>query len=60
MWTADFNDVMQCDKPSMSLEDMKAMKIMESSLVHEDGHYVMGLPWRDDALWTQPAICCIR
>ncbi|KAH3748814.1 hypothetical protein DPMN_183269 [Dreissena polymorpha] len=23
---------------------------MESSLVHEDGFYMMGLPWRDDAV----------
>ncbi|KAH3792396.1 hypothetical protein DPMN_145892 [Dreissena polymorpha] len=30
MWPANFNDVIHCDKPSMSLEDMKAIQIMES------------------------------
>ena len=34
---------MHCDKPSMSIEDKKALQIMESSLVHENGHYEMGL-----------------
>ena len=48
MWTSDFNDASHCDKESMSVEDRRALKIMESTLTHTDGHYQMGLPWRDD------------
>jgi len=48
LWTTDFSDVMHCDKPSMSIEDKKALKTMESSLVRENRHYQMGLPWRED------------
>lgn len=35
-------------KRSMSVEEMRAMKIMESSVTHEDGRYKLGLPWRDE------------
>ncbi|XP_060592844.1 uncharacterized protein LOC132747468 [Ruditapes philippinarum] len=48
MWTSDFNDVKFCDKESMSIEDKRALDIMESSLSYVDGHYKMGLPWRAD------------
>ncbi|XP_060580217.1 uncharacterized protein LOC132737005 [Ruditapes philippinarum] len=46
LWTADFNDKSQV-KSCMSVEDKNAMKSMESTLTREDGHYKLGLPWRD-------------
>ncbi|XP_060607783.1 uncharacterized protein LOC132759922 [Ruditapes philippinarum] len=47
LWTADFNDKSQQVKSCMSVEDKNAMKSMESTLTREDGHYKIGLPWRD-------------
>ncbi|XP_060567693.1 uncharacterized protein LOC132726393 [Ruditapes philippinarum] len=47
MWNTDFKDRLN-EKNSMSLEDKSAMKIMESSLIHKDGHYMMGLPWKNE------------
>ncbi|XP_060584000.1 uncharacterized protein LOC132740165 [Ruditapes philippinarum] len=46
LWTTDFNDKSQV-KSCMSVEDKSAMKFMESTLTREDGHYKLGLPWRD-------------
>ena len=46
LWTTDFNDKSQV-KSCMSVEDKNAMKSMESTLTREDGHYKLGLPWRD-------------
>ncbi|CAC5408414.1 unnamed protein product [Mytilus coruscus] len=37
----------QEDKNGLSIEDKEAMKMMESSITQEDGHYKLGLPWRD-------------
>ena len=48
MWTSDFNDMLHCDKESMSVEDRRALGIMEATLSHVGGHYKMGLPWRED------------
>lgn len=48
LWNSDFNDVLQCEKESMSVEDKRALRVMESTLSHVDGHYEMGLPWRAD------------
>ena len=31
----------------MSIEDKRAMTIMESSITLENGHYKLALPWRD-------------
>ncbi|CAG2222474.1 unnamed protein product [Mytilus edulis] len=47
MWTTDFNDNKSDDKNLMSVEDKQALDIMESSITYEDGHYKLGLPWRD-------------
>ena len=47
MYEADFSE-----KPgavdSASIEDHLALKTMESSLTVIDGHYQLGLPWRDE------------
>ncbi|CAG2219961.1 unnamed protein product [Mytilus edulis] len=47
MWTSDFDDRAREDKNGLSIEDKEAMKMMESSITQEDGHYKLGLPWRD-------------
>jgi len=39
----------------MSLEDRRALKTMEGSMQHENGHYTIKLPWRDKESWpSQP------
>jgi hypothetical protein len=49
MWTTDFADVIHSQNVAMSVEDKRALTIMESTLIHKsDGHYTMGLPWRDE------------
>ena len=48
MWTSDFDDRNRDETKSMSIEDKRAMQIMESSIVFENGHYRLGLPWRDE------------
>ena len=48
MWTTDFDDRNRDDTKSMSVEDKCAMKTMETSVTFENGHYQLGLPWRDE------------
>lgn len=47
MWTTDFCDKSRDSEQAMSVEDRRALQIMESSITHKDGHYKLGLPWRD-------------
>ncbi|CAG2227643.1 unnamed protein product [Mytilus edulis] len=47
MWTSDFDDRAREDKNGLSIEDKEAMKMMESSITQENGHFKLGLPWRD-------------
>ncbi|CAG2231065.1 unnamed protein product [Mytilus edulis] len=47
MWTSDFDDRAREDKNGLSIEDKEAMKMMGSSITQEDGHFKLGLPWRD-------------
>ena len=47
LWKTDFQDQVHDGKTGMSQEDCQAMRIMVRSLTIEDGHYKMGLPWRD-------------
>ena len=49
MWTTDFDYRNRDDSKSMSVEDKCAMKTMESSVTFENGHYQLGLPWRDES-----------
>ena len=49
MWTTDFDDRNKDDSKSMSVEDKCAMKTMETSVTFENGHYQLGLPWRDES-----------
>ena len=48
LWTTDFQDKAVMEKTCMSVEDRRAMEKMESSVTFEDGHYKLGLPWRED------------
>ncbi|CAG2222126.1 unnamed protein product [Mytilus edulis] len=48
LWTTDFLDQPSMEKVCMSLEDKRALKTMESTIAYEDGHYKLGLPWRDE------------
>ena len=48
MWTTEFDDKTRTDTKSVSVEDRLAMKIMESSFTHENEHYKLGLPWREE------------
>ena len=49
MWTTDFDEKGRNESEAMSVEDKRALKIMESSITHEDGHYKIALPWPDEA-----------
>ena len=49
MWTTDLDEKRQNKSEAMSVEDKRALKIMESSISHEDSHYKITLPWRDEA-----------
>lgn len=48
LWTSDFNDLLHLEKDSLSVEDKRALAVMESTLTRENGHYKLGLPWRHD------------
>jgi hypothetical protein len=43
----EFNDVTYESKASMSQNDKKALNIMEQSAKLVDGHYEIGLPWKN-------------
>jgi len=42
----EFNDLLLNNKREMSLDDKRALEIMESSAVLKEGHYKIALPWR--------------
>ena len=43
----EFQDVNYDSKPSMSQNDKRALNVMENSARIVDGHYEIGLPWRN-------------
>lgn len=47
MFTAEFNDPAVDANATMSLNDKKALLLMESTVKLVDGHYQLGLPWKD-------------
>ena len=47
MFEMDFSEKTYGQSLSMSLEDKKALSIMEESLKVVDGHYQLDLPFRD-------------
>ena len=47
-WKMESAGVAPETKRGMSVEDQRALKKIEDSCVFEDGHYVIGLPWKQD------------
>ena len=45
-WKTDFVDLTSSSKVSMSVEDVRALRIMEESSKKVAGHYQIALPWR--------------
>ncbi|KAK3752078.1 hypothetical protein QZH41_005573 [Actinostola sp. cb2023] len=45
-WKSDFGDSLLSYKPCMSIEDSKALAIMEKSVKKVEGHYQVALPWK--------------
>ena len=45
-WKTDFVDLISSSKVSMSVEDERALRIMEESSKKVSGHYQIALPWR--------------
>jgi hypothetical protein len=48
MFQMDFSESSYSESPSMSLEDKRAVSIMEESLDVVNGHYQLDLPFRDE------------
>ena len=48
MWKTDFSDTLSNPRAAMSVEDKKALSIMDNSLVNENKRYKLSLPWRND------------
>ncbi len=46
-WTLEFNERFST-KEGLSVNDKRALRIMEESTTMKDGHYVVGLPWKHD------------
>ena len=44
----EFSEPLNSERKSMSVNDKKAMKIMEDSLSFVHGHYQMAIPWKDE------------
>ena len=45
-WKNDFADSISSSKMSMSVEDHRALRVMEDSVQKVAGHYQVALPWR--------------
>ena len=46
MYNADFTETTASSKEMMSIEDRRALAIMESTVQMTDGHYQLSLPWK--------------
>ena len=49
MWITDFDNKRRDESKPMSVKNKCAMQIMESSITFENGHFRLGLPWRDES-----------
>ena len=47
-WNTDINDSTMDNKMSASVEDKRALHVMEESVKLVDGHFQEALPWRQD------------
>ena len=50
MFKNDFNEPMVASRTAMSVEDRRALAQMEGSVKIVNGHYQMGLPWRQKSV----------
>ena len=48
LWNTDCKESESYDKVSPSVEDNKALRVMEDSVKLVDGHFQVALPWRKD------------
>ncbi len=48
LWNTDFADTGVDISVKPSIEDLRALEIMENSLTMVDGHYQVALPWREE------------
>lgn len=48
LWNTDFKDLNVSNKVLPSVEDRKALRLMEESVKIIDGHFQVALPWRRD------------
>ncbi|XP_068738912.1 uncharacterized protein [Montipora capricornis] len=46
-WLTDFGESLAASEVCMSLEDKRTLKIMNETVTKTDGHYQVGLPWRN-------------
>ena len=46
MYNADFTETTVSSKETMSIEDRRALAIMESTVQIVDDHYELSLPWK--------------
>ena len=46
LYDADFNEPLSSVKQAISIEDQRALAILESSICLRNGHYQLRLPWR--------------
>ena len=46
-WLTNFSESLAASEVRMSLEDKRALKIMNETLTKTDGYYRVGLPWRN-------------
>ena len=47
-WNADFRDLQLVDREAMSVEDRKALQIMQDSVKQVNGKFQVAIPWRTD------------
>ena len=48
LWKTDFTDSVVSSSVTTSVEDKRALEILEKSLKCVDGHFEVALPWRND------------
>ena len=47
-WTADFQDLHRAEREAMSVEDKRALQIMQDSVKMVNGKYQIAVPWKDN------------
>ena len=57
MWKTDFENSEVETRVCTSLEDKRALEVMERTLKTVDGHYQVALPWRHDPPYLQQGSC---